>query len=102
MMAATGTPLNRPHKTHRITSRLTLQTRVYPNRHLRLWYSLNEDLNFHCPVIVQGEVLPLLNLSNMGFPVSVISKPPEMYGPPRDCKGKPKGEEQVCANGFGL
>jgi hypothetical protein len=27
---------------------------------------------------------------------------PKMYGPPRECKGKAKGEGQVCANVFGL
>ncbi len=25
-----------------------------------------------------------------------------MYGPPHDCKGKAKGDRQVCANVFGL
>ena len=25
---------------------------------------------------------------------------PAMYGPPRDCKGKAKGDRQVCANVF--
>jgi hypothetical protein len=29
--------------------------------------------------------------SNVGFP-SVMTSFPKMYGPPRDCKGKAKGE----------
>jgi hypothetical protein len=32
---------------------------------------------------------------------SVADEPPEMYGPPQDCKGS-LAERQVCANVFGL